>query len=271
MCWRTNLNCWLASPTWRVPLSRSRFSANVPRQERETWPVWPTLCWVTSKVRSSVRSCSNLGTTRPASERDHQKRCLSWSFFVGIKSTCVLNCFVCLFLSVRVSDLQSVRRRHLEGEWTIKLLAGTSTSRCVLVCANIDRHKRSTSAQQNHIRRTEAVHVGEVVPSNYIHEVLAFDVVRMRRGIWKKMSGRAHGTHRPGPLKQQNKTHKHGRHRSKGQLNESTKGWLHVMCALYWFMMNLTIGVGRVGMKVLTRQIHHQQRRADKRNKVKLI
>jgi len=30
--------------------------------------------------------------------------------------------------------------------------------------------------------------------------------------------------HRPGPLKQQNKTHKHGKHKSKGELDKATKG-----------------------------------------------
>ena len=30
--------------------------------------------------------------------------------------------------------------------------------------------------------------------------------------------------HKPGPLKQQNKAHKHGRHRTKGQLENSHKG-----------------------------------------------
>jgi len=31
-------------------------------------------------------------------------------------------------------------------------------------------------------------------------------------------------THKSGPLKQQNKAHKHGRHRTKGQLDKSHKG-----------------------------------------------
>lgn len=30
--------------------------------------------------------------------------------------------------------------------------------------------------------------------------------------------------HKPGPLKQQNKTHKHGRHRSKGTMDKQNKG-----------------------------------------------
>jgi len=30
--------------------------------------------------------------------------------------------------------------------------------------------------------------------------------------------------HRPGALKQQNKAHKHGRHRSKGAIDNATKG-----------------------------------------------
>jgi pre-rRNA-processing protein TSR1 len=30
--------------------------------------------------------------------------------------------------------------------------------------------------------------------------------------------------HRPGALKQQNKSHKHGKHKSKGQMDKDTKG-----------------------------------------------
>lgn len=33
-------------------------------------------------------------------------------------------------------------------------------------------------------------------------------------------------THRPGALKQTNKPHKHGRHRSKGSISTSAKGTL---------------------------------------------
>ena len=32
------------------------------------------------------------------------------------------------------------------------------------------------------------------------------------------------GKHKPGPLKQQNKPHKHGRHRTKGQIDNTNKG-----------------------------------------------
>ena len=47
--------------------------------------------------------------------------------------------------------------------------------------------------------------------------------------------------HKPGPLKQQNKSHKHGRHRTKGEIDKSQKGivhflLLHVKCyTLYIF------------------------------------
>jgi hypothetical protein len=34
----------------------------------------------------------------------------------------------------------------------------------------------------------------------------------------------AQDRHRPGALKQQNKTHKHGRHRSKGAIDDAMKG-----------------------------------------------
>ena len=38
------------------------------------------------------------------------------------------------------------------------------------------------------------------------------------------MAAESEFRHRPGALKQQNKVHKTGRHRSKGQLNKSNKG-----------------------------------------------
>jgi pre-rRNA-processing protein TSR1 len=38
------------------------------------------------------------------------------------------------------------------------------------------------------------------------------------------MTGGAGHHHRSGPLKQQNKTHKQGKHRSKGQLDNEFKG-----------------------------------------------
>jgi hypothetical protein len=44
--------------------------------------------------------------------------------------------------------------------------------------------------------------------------------------------------HRPGALKQQNKAHKHGRHRSKGVIDNAMKGtgmteWLFDMLSFY--------------------------------------
>ena len=40
-----------------------------------------------------------------------------------------------------------------------------------------------------------------------------------------KVNGRNdHGGHKPGPLKQQNKAHKHGRHRTKSQIENQGKG-----------------------------------------------
>ena len=38
------------------------------------------------------------------------------------------------------------------------------------------------------------------------------------------MAAEKEEAHRPGAFKQQNKTHKTGRHRSKGQLDKDTKG-----------------------------------------------
>ncbi|XP_064606334.1 pre-rRNA-processing protein TSR1 homolog [Liolophura sinensis] len=57
--------------------------------------------------------------------------------------------------------------------------------------------------------------------------------------------------HRPGTLKQQNKAHKHGRHRSKGKLEKDTKG--------------------RVSVKVLSKKSRHVQKRNDRRNQAHQI
>ncbi|XP_013411658.1 pre-rRNA-processing protein TSR1 homolog [Lingula anatina] len=52
--------------------------------------------------------------------------------------------------------------------------------------------------------------------------------------------------HRPGALKQQNKTHKSGRHRTKGQLDKDTKG--------------------RVSVKVLSKKAKQNAKKSDRRN-----
>ncbi|PIK34033.1 hypothetical protein BSL78_29143 [Apostichopus japonicus] len=53
-------------------------------------------------------------------------------------------------------------------------------------------------------------------------------------------------THRAGPLKQKNKSHKTGRHRSKGQIDNVMKG--------------------RANVKVLSKHMRKQQKKADRRN-----
>lgn len=42
--------------------------------------------------------------------------------------------------------------------------------------------------------------------------------------FFDRMSADVQQAHRPGALKQQNKSHKHGKHKSKGQLDKETKG-----------------------------------------------
>lgn len=47
--------------------------------------------------------------------------------------------------------------------------------------------------------------------------------------------------HRPGALKQQNKAHKHGRHRSKGTIDNAVKGtgmseWLCILICSVFFV-----------------------------------
>lgn len=46
-----------------------------------------------------------------------------------------------------------------------------------------------------------------------------------------KMAFEGNIRHKSGPLKQQNKTHKHGRHRSKSEIDKNNKGIF--LCELY--------------------------------------
>ncbi|KAL5014762.1 hypothetical protein ScPMuIL_009032 [Solemya velum] len=55
--------------------------------------------------------------------------------------------------------------------------------------------------------------------------------------------------HNPGSFKQQNKSHKHGKHKSKGQLERDTKG--------------------RVNVKILTKKSKHDIKKTERRNKAK--
>ena len=54
--------------------------------------------------------------------------------------------------------------------------------------------------------------------------------------------------HRPGPLKQQNKTHKHGKHKSKGETDKAFKG--------------------KVGAKTLSKRARKAQSKLERRNQV---
>ncbi|EDV24926.1 uncharacterized protein TRIADDRAFT_527, partial [Trichoplax adhaerens] len=57
--------------------------------------------------------------------------------------------------------------------------------------------------------------------------------------------------HRPGPFKQTNKSHKHGKHRSKGKLDE--------------------INSGRVGAKSISRRLHHALSKQQRQNRLSQI
>ena len=46
------------------------------------------------------------------------------------------------------------------------------------------------------------------------------------RGAAKMAEVSRQAVHRPGPLKQQNKVHKHGKHKSKGEIASEAKGEL---------------------------------------------
>ena len=58
------------------------------------------------------------------------------------------------------------------------------------------------------------------------------------RGVFQKMAEQV--PHRPGPLKQQNKPHKHGKHQSKSQMSSMTKGGPpQAVFKLYGIMLHL--------------------------------
>lgn len=44
------------------------------------------------------------------------------------------------------------------------------------------------------------------------------------------MTGNDQASHRPGLLKQQNKSHKNGRHRSKSEIDRTNKGRRQLIC-----------------------------------------
>ena len=47
--------------------------------------------------------------------------------------------------------------------------------------------------------------------------------------------------HKSGPLKQQNKTHKHGRHRSKSEIDKTNKGNIAVLPFLVFSYLNADV------------------------------
>lgn len=49
------------------------------------------------------------------------------------------------------------------------------------------------------------------------------------------MGGVEHASHRPGLLKQQNKSHKTGRHRSKSEIDKTNKGKVRETCSQVTF------------------------------------
>lgn len=73
-------------------------------------------------------------------------------------------------------------------------------------------------------------------------------------------------THRPGPWKQQNKTHKHGKHKSKGNLMSINKGKLNLLKRK---LHSIHFCIGRVGMKIHKGKIGKDMKRTDRRNKVR--
>lgn len=89
--------------------------------------------------------------------------------------------------------------------------------------------------------------------------------------------------HRPGALKQQNKSHKHGKHKSKGQLDKETKGKGAATVSvhkLYWkpeFPHSKShheinyfdfFSLGRVSVKTATKRNKFLQRKHDRKHHV---
>ena len=74
-------------------------------------------------------------------------------------------------------------------------------------------------------------------------------------------------THRPGALKQQNKSHKHGRHSSKGAIDVKNKG-----NPLFVVKSRLIIMIsGRVELKALAGKKRGVMKKVDRRNQVYLL
>lgn len=78
--------------------------------------------------------------------------------------------------------------------------------------------------------------------------------------------------HRPGLLKQANKLHKHGRHRSKGSIDLGTKGiqFYFIKLILLNCQINYLI-IGRVSLKSLTRKQKKELNKEARRHKSEQI
>lgn len=84
-----------------------------------------------------------------------------------------------------------------------------------------------------------------------------------------KMSDSKQVPHRAGPLKQRNKSHKTGRHKTKGETSATNKGRLSVCNELLCLIMTIIdLATGRIGLKHFTGQRRKEARKVDKRNKV---
>lgn len=66
----------------------------------------------------------------------------------------------------------------------------------------------------------------------------------MARVATNKMAFEENARHKAGPLKQQNKTHKHGRHRSKSEIDKNNKGTATLLSDELGFNCIETIGHG---------------------------
>lgn len=95
-----------------------------------------------------------------------------------------------------------------------------------------------------------------------------YHVAKMSEGVQKCQK---QAVHKSGPLKQHNKSHKHGKHKSKGEINSTHKGiWMRAELALLtgFDYTSYIDKIGRVGVKAHSRKGSKELRKADRRNQV---
>lgn len=81
------------------------------------------------------------------------------------------------------------------------------------------------------------------------------------------MAGGEQASHRPGLLKQQNKSHKTGRHRSKSEIDKTNKGKQPPLALFRSLFSTSNLSPGRVQLKTITKRKNQELGREDRRRK----